>query len=503
MNNNLLKFKTVMAYFKSIGEVGFNIDMVKDDVEYFDGVAYKLDGKSIKMLGTIQDYIKELILQNSNKLYNITNKEDLMYFVNVTINPKENKIFLTSKYWESNSNTKRIKFNWKTDFRGNEIEMIYNIFEQDETIERLLVDWVSRYGYTQTQEITLDKGTHLVPKNLTDESRSMFFVKQIVSKVVGNDSWSEESGSDGTLIFNRDGSGTLITEIYNKELKHSTPLIINKDYFNQEKLIENRMYLTEEENDEIFNGYIDIVEPQDSKPSNLNLEPIQTNTRFAKLLNTLLYELYSENLGMNDDNSKYGIIGIYPLNERTTWSILNYFGGHKYVKQRLLEQFNRTKNEKTPREFYKWLIENKETLLKTGPIVKELIRTNFNTYNKGSITEKYVIDILKNLNYDVKYYPPGSKKDIEGGIDIEVNGVSYQIKELIGVTEEDDKIYLKTPLPKNYLGLEVKKIMLVNINTGDFVSIPNKNYKLDIEKKAFVLDIKNKNDIKAGNFNRL
>ena len=37
-----------------------------------------------------------------------------------------------------------------------------------------------------------------------------------------------------------------------------------------------------------------------------------------------------------EDKSKYGIVDIHPLNDLTSWSILNYFGGHKFVKERLL-----------------------------------------------------------------------------------------------------------------------------------------------------------------------
>jgi hypothetical protein len=123
-----------------------------------------------------------------------------------------------------------------------------------------------------------------------------------------------------------------------------------------------------------------------------------------------------------------------------------------------------------------------------------------NTYNKGSITEKYVIDKLKNSKYDIKYFPPGSKQDRDHGIDLEINGKSFQVKELTGMSEEDGKLILNTPLPKNYLGMKVENIMLVDITTGDYISFPNKSYKIDVENKCFILDDKK---IKKGNFNNL
>jgi hypothetical protein len=281
-------------------------------------------------------------------------------------------------------------------------------------------------------------------------------------------------------------------------------IIINeiKRNLNLMGLTENQidMDFNENNNDELFKGYIDINELEDNDPKNLNIDFIQGNRRFAKLLNTLLYEIYKDNLDWNEDKSKYGIVNIYPLNDFTNWSILNYFGGHKFVKERLLNNFKKENKDGIPKEYYRWIIENKETLFKEGPILKELIRTNMNTYNKGSITEKYVIDKLKDSKYEIKYFPPGSRQDRDHGIDLMINGKSFQVKELTGMSEEDGKIILNTPLPKNYLGMKVETIMLVDINTGEYVSFPNKNYRLDVKNKCFILE---NNKIKKGNFNNI
>jgi hypothetical protein len=267
-------------------------------------------------------------------------------------------------------------------------------------------------------------------------------------------------------------------------------------------LTENQidMDFNEKNSDELFKGYIDIKKLEDNDPKNLNVEFIQGNKGFSKLLNTVLYEVYKDNLGWNEDRSKYGIVDVYTLNDLTPWSVLNYFGGHKFVKERLLNNFKKENKDGTPKDFYKWLIENKEILFNEGPVLKQLIKTNMNTYNKGSITEKYVIDKLKDSKYKIKYFPPGSVQDRDHGIDLEINGKSFQIKELTGMSEEDGKLILNTPLPKNYLGMKVETIMLVDINTGDYVSFPNKNYKIDVKNKCFVLD---NNKIKKGNFNTI
>jgi hypothetical protein len=267
-------------------------------------------------------------------------------------------------------------------------------------------------------------------------------------------------------------------------------------------LTENQidMDFNENNNDKFLKEYIDINEPEDNDPKNLNIDFIQGNRRFAKLLNTLLYEVYKDNLDWNEDKSKYGIVDVYPLNDLTSWSVLNYFGGHKFVKERLINSFKKENKDGTPKNFYKWLIENKENLFRDGLVLKELIRTNMNTYNKGSITEKYVIDKLKDSKYKIKYFPPGSRQDRDHGIDLEINGKSFQIKELTGMSEEDGKLILNTPLPKNYLGMKVETIMLVDINTGDYVSFPNRNYKIDVKNKCFILD---NNKVKKGNFNTI
>ena len=259
------------------------------------------------------------------------------------------------------------------------------------------------------------------------------------------------------------------------------------------------MGLTESNEMTNINEFIPIT-PVDSDPKNLNIEFIQKNSRFANLLNTILFELYSDNLGWNEDETKKGILNIYPLNEFTNWSILNYFGGHKYIKNKLLERFKKSNKGDTPKDFYYWVIQNRKNLFTDGPFLQELIRTNMATYNKGSITEKYVIDKLKNSKYTIKYFPPGSKQDRDYGIDLEINGKTFQVKELTNMLEQDGKLILGTPLPKDYNGKKVANIMLVDIKTGDYVTFPNRDYSIDIENKCYVL---NNNKIKKGNFNKI
>lgn len=520
INNKEYKlFDGTLKVLQTFGNAGVDVDMHTTTIDVpFDGKLWNEENsKSIELPKMFTNYINDLLEQVGPNLWEIVNSDqknqDEIYNAFLSIYPKKRSITIQPSYTVYDEVESRHDFDWSEMTADLVPEILMDILfyrnQQGEgDTETMTFDCVVRHDNFELIDLKVGYRDGRVRKyggQVEYISHDVFrFLKyQILGIGLYDELTYSPAGMDAKIVCHRDGEGSYVDIIsYESEPETGEAIVINDEYYSEKKLNENKKYLVENDNN-IFNGYIDIKEPFDSKPDQLNIESIQKNPRFAKLLNTLLYELYEDNLGMNDDNSKYGIVNIYPLNEFTSWSILNYFGGHKFVKQRLLDIFNKTTNEKTPKEFYRWLIENNQKLLKDGPILSELIRTNFRTYNKGSITEKYVIDKLKDLNYDVKYYPPGSKKDRECGIDIEVNGVSYQIKELIGVDENGDKIYLKTPLPKNYLGLEVKRIMLVDINTGDFVSFPNKDYVLDINERAFVLNIVSKDKIKRGNFNKI
>lgn len=510
MTNQFKLFNGLMTYLRQIGRVGTNVEMNINEVEYFDGTMWREGGNTIKLLRMFQDFIIELCNENGLEMWNSTNKEDSIWNVDVTINPQEKEIILQAKYMENTSDRYKKGFDW-WDIPLKEVDYISDVFEKNKNVEKIIFDCSVRYNDFDLTEFSLQyKDGKVISGEVNDYYMLQAEIKRLLKfKILGvnnYDNIANGEGFDAIIVCGREEATSYVSlEVYDREFRTGKRIIIDENYFKTENINENQteMNFNDKQNNDIFKGYIDIKEPEDSNLDNLNIESIQKNTRFAKMLNTILYELYDDNLGMNDDKSKYGIVDIYPLNEFTSWSILNYFGGHKFVKQRLLDRFNKTSEGKTPKDFYRWLIENKENLLKDGPVLKELIRTNFNTYNKGSITEKYVIDKLKDRNFDVKYYPPGSKYDREYGVDLEINGKLYQIKELTGVSKKDDKILIHTPLPKNYLGLKVQKIMLVDIKNGEFISFPNKNYSLDVSNKCYVINIEDKKDIKSGNLNNI
>jgi hypothetical protein len=256
--------------------------------------------------------------------------------------------------------------------------------------------------------------------------------------------------------------------------------------------------------DTIIKKYINInLYGYDNDYNNLNIDYISKHRGFPNLINRLLYEVYVDYLNDNEDKTMTGIVGIFTPNEYTNWSILNYFGGHKFVKDILIQEFKNDKTtQKTPKEFYRWLITNKSMLFgEKSQILKKLVRTNLNTFNKGTKTELFLTKVLKESGFDVKYFPPGSTYDRKYGIDLIINNTSYQIKELVGIEELNDGYYLKTPLPKEYKNLNVKRIMLVDINNGEFVSFPNKDYVVSQKDNAFIVDKSTK--LKVGNIFKL
>jgi hypothetical protein len=256
-----------------------------------------------------------------------------------------------------------------------------------------------------------------------------------------------------------------------------------------------------EKDNRIFKNYIFINEDLDNNPNNLLIDYIHNSKYVANLINKLIYEVHKDKLNNNDNNTRVGVRGFYPVNEYTDWSILNFFGGHKFVKERLINLFKSEKPQQTtPREFYLWLINNKEKLFNEGKILKQLVKSNMATFNKGTKTETYVIGKLKNAGFDVKYYPLGSNSDINEGIDISVNNVTYQIKEWVGHKNIGDSVLLKTPIPKNYLDKKVNRIMLVNTDKGEYISFKNDQYIINNE--GYIINKTNKT-VKRGHYNAI
>jgi hypothetical protein len=211
---------------------------------------------------------------------------------------------------------------------------------------------------------------------------------------------------------------------------------------------------------------------------------------------------------LNEDKTKTGILDIHPLNKKTNWSILNYFAGHKFVQNIIISLFVELhKPEKyNPVDFYNWVIRNSENIFGEGEILNELVNCNMTTYLKGNQTELLLIDKLESLGYGVQYFCPGSIYDREHGIDIIVTFnenlvISYQVKDLVGISTNKNSHVFFTAKPKSYIGNSVNKIFLLNPTTLDYVSFPNDNYIVDIPKKAYIVD--KDSPIKFGNIKDL
>jgi len=256
-----------------------------------------------------------------------------------------------------------------------------------------------------------------------------------------------------------------------------------------------------------LSDYISVTE-FDKKKSNVNIDYLYKNIGFTKLINKLIFEIYKNNLGLNEDGSKEGVLDIHTLNNKTRWSIINYFGGHKFVKNTILSLFvelhKPVKHDMV--DFYIWVIVNSKNIFGEGEILNELVNCNMTTYRKGSHTELVLIEILESLGYGVQYFCPGSTYDRDHGIDIIVTfkggqKVSFQVKELTGISTNINNYIFFTPTPKNYLNLSVNRILLLKMDTLEYVSFPNDNYIVDGPKKAYI--VKKDSPIKFGNIKDL
>jgi hypothetical protein len=250
------------------------------------------------------------------------------------------------------------------------------------------------------------------------------------------------------------------------------------------------------------------ISDSDRKKININIDSLNKDIGFKTLINKLLFEVYENDLGLNEDKTKTGIIGVHPLNSKTNWSIMNYFGGHKFVKNTMLSLFVELHkpSKYNLADFYLWVIVNSKEIFGPGEILEELVNCNMTTYIKGSKTEIVLIEALEKKGYKVEYFCPGSKYDRDYGIDIIVTfkegvKVSFQVKELTGTSTNKINHVFFTPTPKDYHGLPVNRIFLLNLETLDYVSFPNDNYIVDTPKKAYMVN--KESTIKFGNIKDL
>jgi hypothetical protein len=110
--------------------------------------------------------------------------------------------------------------------------------------------------------------------------------------------------------------------------------------------------------------------------------------------------------------------------------------------------------------------------------VKLLVDRQWKSIERGFKLEKDSVDkFLNKMNTNnVVYFPFGSKMDRWGGVDVIIDGVSYQIKPLSSYTDKNGVFTINTYGMRDYSGKKVDKIAFSK--NDEILIFDNRNYKV-------------------------
>ena len=212
-------------------------------------------------------------------------------------------------------------------------------------------------------------------------------------------------------------------------------------------------------------------------------EAYVSNSISSKIIRDALKISFEPYWCEEDEVYSSGLRGIYPISNKTDgdedWSIMNYFDTKKEINkilQNLWENDDGT-------DVLAWLVDK---FSNDTTLVESLVERQWSSISNGFKLELDVVNILTdkfNLT-EVQLYPPGSKIDRYGGVDLTVNGFNYQIKPGIKTTKIDNGVQVNTYGMKDYQDKgELDYIMYVK-NT-DLILFPNHNYSV-IDSKTVI-----------------
>lgn len=250
------------------------------------------------------------------------------------------------------------------------------------------------------------------------------------------------------------------------------------------------------------------VNKQDLQSSNddyLKVQYLKKNeSGVPQLITNILKSIY-EPLGMWGENScedkniidssqrGVGVINIYPVDNISNWSILNFFDTNYKVIGELLDMYIKySENKNTTIDNFKdWLDFNKLEIF--GPDSKHLstlVELNRTVLESGLEREKRAIELFKdkrgipkNSNL-IKTQCLGNLDDRRSGVDFTYKGVGFQIKPYYSYTSDTrhNHLIIKTKGMKNYIwSKKLDYILFIKDHSDDLIIIQNKNYKIDYE----------------------
>jgi hypothetical protein len=201
--------------------------------------------------------------------------------------------------------------------------------------------------------------------------------------------------------------------------------------------------------------------------------------KVSDLIQSILEEMYRDYIGQIDEppcKTREGFLNIFPVDENTSWSILNFFYSNRKMRNKMYRFFVKSilrslpPREQTVDNFMEWMKENKEILFgEEGDTAKQLRDVVWSTSARGFELEKSTLQRLKKayntLTDDrIKVFCKGSPEDEKEGIDFMVDGKGFQIKQLVGATQINGKWEITTIGMKQYPSTRLNFMVYSNDN---------------------------------------
>jgi hypothetical protein len=183
--------------------------------------------------------------------------------------------------------------------------------------------------------------------------------------------------------------------------------------------------------------------------------------KVSDLIQSILEEMYRDYIGQIDEppcKTREGFLDIFPVDENTSWSILNFFYSNRKMRKKMYSFFkiDFPPQDQTVDNFMEWMKENKEILFgEEGDTAKQLRDVVWSTSARGFELEKSTLERLKKayntLTDDrIKVFCKGSPEDEKEGIDFMVDGKGFQVKPLVDATQKNGKWEITTIGMKQY-----------------------------------------------------
>lgn len=210
--------------------------------------------------------------------------------------------------------------------------------------------------------------------------------------------------------------------------------------------------------------------------------------KVSDLIQSILEEMYQDYLGQIDEppcKTREGFLDIFPVDENTSWSILNFFYSNRKMRKKMYSFFkiDFPLQDQTVDNFMEWIKENKEILFgEEGDIAKQLRDVVWSTSARGFELEKSTLQRLKKayntLTDDrIKVFCKGSLEDEKEGIDFMVDGKGFQVKPLVDATQKNGKWEITTIGMKQYPSNRLH--FMVYSNDSKILIFLNQNYKTE------------------------